>query len=167
MTFLERDVILRMVGRALSPEAMLQQLGEPDGAAFGERLVAEAAAFRDADELAIALIPGFRFGYRVHQLPLLHEPAAADWHRSHEDVIGALAKLRQPESVEVLQRLALAPPDYLDEDDAVAFGKKAIRALAEIAGETADRALQAIAATVTNDEQRDLVERRLRERGVV
>lgn len=122
-------------------EEFLRRFGAADGVRLGLDLLRDAALRQDSDDVELALVVSFRFGFAAEHLDLLTELAFADWHRSHENVASALQELESPATVEALAHLAKWVPDYLDFDDARALAVKAIWALGSLNDERAKQVL--------------------------
>jgi len=73
--------------------------------------------------------------------------ADASWHSRHEDVALALQKLRNPASIEALERLALAQHEYLEYDEFFGLGRKCTWALADIGTPQAREALERLVSS--------------------
>jgi HEAT repeat protein len=84
----------------------------------------------DAVEDAIPLM--YRFGISKEYLEVLNSLAEEPWHHRHEDVVFALGKIKDPSSVDILARTAVAKHPYLEDDEAFALGTKSIYALKNI-----------------------------------
>lgn len=72
------------------------------------RKLEAAAQSKNAEAVELALSNAFSAGLHEELSRVLIELASAPWHSRHEDVALALQELRAPESVAVLERLALA-----------------------------------------------------------
>ena len=68
-----------------------------------------------------------------------------DWHIGHEDAVSLLDDLRSPATIPALKAAAGWIPTHLEWDDAHAFGRKAVYALANIDHPQAREALAHIA----------------------
>jgi len=146
MTPAERQLVLSLVtvpGQqpAMEPADFLHQFGAPDGQELTHRVLREAVDRRDPIDVEMGLILADVFGVSDELLPLLLTLAAADWHRTHEDVVTILGRLRNPEAVEALMGAAHWVPRYLDFDESRALAIKAVRALGAIPGQRAENAL--------------------------
>jgi hypothetical protein len=105
--------------------------------AFGSTVLQQALTRHDKDLVVLGGYVGHRFGFSADAAGVLMALAEATWHTDHENVVSALDKLRDPSSVDVLYRTALAQYDYLDYDDSHGLGVKCVRALSAIATESA------------------------------
>lgn len=88
MTPEDRRVISSLVfvpgrGRQGSPEAVLRHFGTPDGRAIGLSLLHDAFDRQDGQDVAMALIVCFTFGFTMDHLDLLMQLALAGWHHNH------------------------------------------------------------------------------------
>ncbi len=136
----------------ISPEEFLRRFGESDGQALARRLMAEAIAREDADDLELASIVVFTFGVTSELLDPLIQAATKDWHHSHDDVVSLLEELRSPKAVDVLSRLTEWAPVGMEESDAKVLATNATWALAKIGG---DEALQALARVRDSNPDKD------------
>ena len=102
--------------------------------AEAEQLMSAALANHDADTVEIALILGFRFGFRESIVDQIHTTLVQPWHVSHENMIGILQKMKNPGSVTHLRAAIELKPKllYLDHDDYGSYYKKCLWALADI-----------------------------------
>ena len=146
MTPDERRLVLSLVtaptaGPELSREEFLRQFGSSDGQALGLQLLKDAVDRQDGVDVEMALIVSSAFGVTPDHLDPLVSLVSADWHVKHEDVVVALDRLRSPEAVDALYAATQWVPPYLEFDENLTLARKAIRALAAIPGEEAERAL--------------------------
>ncbi|MDX6356396.1 MAG: hypothetical protein QOF98_3299, partial [Streptomyces sp.] len=98
-------------------EEFLRHFATSDGRALGHSLLREALDRQDGEDVELALIVSFAFGFTASDLELLLPLSRAEWHHKHEDVVTALGKLRQPAGVDALYEAAQWVPDYLDYDE--------------------------------------------------
>ncbi|HKP96265.1 MAG TPA: hypothetical protein VJ385_10945 [Fibrobacteria bacterium] len=89
-------------------------------------------AEKDADAVDLGLMLMHRYGVSKDYLEVLHALALEPWHTSHENVVSGLAKIKDPSSVDVLARTAVAHHAYKEWDKAFALGTKSIYGLWEI-----------------------------------
>jgi HEAT repeat protein len=75
---------------------------------------------------------GYVFGFGPQHVDPLKELVTATWHVSHEDVVGALGKLRVPMVTDALFNATQWIPEYLNYDESRALAVKAIWALGKI-----------------------------------
>ena len=101
------------------------------------QLLRKSSDEHDAAGVEFGLILGHRFGFTDEHLAVLLHLAGEGWHIQHENVVDALAKFRNPSSIDTLYRAALTRHDYLDYDEAFALGVKCIWALGRINSEEA------------------------------
>jgi HEAT repeat protein len=146
----QRSLVMALVaipaGRdPLSRDDFLRGWGASDGVALSVDLLRDAVERFDAEDVELALVVGFKFGFCDGHLEPLLSLAFADWHQRHEDIAMALGKLRSPSSVGALVHLAQWVPAYLEFDSARALATKAIWALGAIDSEDAHRALVELA----------------------
>jgi hypothetical protein len=118
---------------------------EDDKLASG--LLEKAYKERNHEDLGCALLIGLTFGFAPKQTDLLCSLLEADWHQSHEDIVGILADLRAPNAVGALERTAHALYEYLDYDEFFGLARKCTWALADIATPEAHQALTRLAAS--------------------
>jgi hypothetical protein len=108
-------------------------------------LLAAAVRCKDGEDVDLALIASFKFGFSLESLQDLLDLMSADWHCRHEDVVTALGTLRSPYSVYALFFATQWVPGYLEFDDARALATKALWALGGIPGEQAASLLKVLA----------------------
>jgi hypothetical protein len=128
--------------RARSRKKLLRILGVKDGTALSLRLLRGALQSRDAGDVEIAVGLSAEYGLTPEHVAPLVQLVSADWHRSHENILSALDRLRAPEAVDALFHATQWVPDYLAFDDARAMARKAIYALGKTAGSDAEQALK-------------------------
>lgn len=87
---------------------------------------------KDADGVSFGVLLMYHFGITKDFLEVLKILAEEPWHQTHEDIVFALGKLKDPSSIEILSRTAVAVHPYLDIDEAFALGTKSIYALEKI-----------------------------------
>lgn len=167
MTPEDRSVIMSLVtvpgqGRPGSPEEVLRHFQTTDGKDLGIRLLQDASERRDGEDLEFALIVCDTFG-STPSLELLSELSAADWHESHEDVVGLLDRLRTPRAIGALTGATEWVPDYLDWDENRALARKAVWAIGKIPGPEAEAALERLLKAddeIVREEAATQIERR-------
>ena len=142
--------------RTIEPEQFLRRFGESDGQALARRLVAEAIAAEDGDDLECSLIVVFTFGVTPELLDPLKHLATVEWHGRHEDVVTLLQDLHSPETVEVLSRMTEWAPARVDDFDANVLATKATWALYKTGGPDARKALERVRDSATDDDLREL-----------
>lgn len=147
--------------RGTSHEEFLNEVGESDGQAWAIRQLKEAIAAENSDDVSTAFVVAFSFGMTPGYLEPTLELATAKWHRSHENVVLLLDRLRRPESVDALQYLTNWVPEYLEYDDSRALARNAIWALSKIRTDEARHALQKISTTNDDGDLRALAAKRL------
>jgi len=155
MTAEEQNLCLGMVKRLngiqrVSKEEFLRRF--PSAVEDGRlalHLLEESYRAQDGRDLSCALMVGFMFGFRHEHLDILCLLVDADWHNSHEDVVGALDKLREPEAADALFRATQWVPEYLKFDENRALAVKAIWALWKLQSPEAKARLEQIAASET------------------
>src|SRR5215813_8442443 len=129
----EHDLIHQLVRRQISLDDFLRRFRvENDGSQLSAKLIQDAMTQRDVMDLSAALVVGFIFGFVEEHKPMLCDLAAATWHKSHEDVISALADFKDPATIDVLFQATQWVPEYLNYDDARALATKAIWGLGGI-----------------------------------
>jgi hypothetical protein len=99
-----RDLILAMVispghGAEISPEEFLRRIHLDTKEGLTGKFLARSIHDRSAKAVGLSMIVSGTFGFSQEDLPLLHELACADWHRSHEDVVAALGRLGNAGSI--------------------------------------------------------------------
>jgi hypothetical protein len=147
MTPEQKSLVMALVivpGREprITSEEFLYRFGADDGKLLGLQLLRDALGRCDRDDVELALIVCFTFGFTEDHLPTLLGLASAEWHVCHEDVITALGSLNSPAAVNALYQATQWIPSYLDYDETRALAVKAIRALGRIPGVEAERALR-------------------------
>src|SRR5690606_35237312 len=104
------------------------------------RILSVSAAAHDATGVEFGLYLGHRFGFEAHVVDVLNSLLGATWHERDEDVVDAVAVLRNESSLDVLHQEALARRDYRSYDDARSLEVKAVRAIASLpSSETHER----------------------------
>lgn len=113
---------------------VLQHFGETDGEALGLRLMRDAIAREDADDLELATVVCATWKYTKNHLADLRQLAQAQWHREHEQVAFQLGILKDSAAVDALFEMTQSRPEYLDEyDGGRVLAVNAIHALGHIA----------------------------------
>jgi hypothetical protein len=114
-------------------------------------LLDDAVESQRASDVECALLIAFKTSFTPDFVPTLAGLLAMPWHHSHEDIVGALQKLKDPRAVEALYEAALASHDYLAYDELFGLARKCTWALADIG--TAE-ALAKLRLLATCDNQR-------------
>jgi hypothetical protein len=131
--------------RRISKEEFLRRF--PSSVKQGKlalRLLEEAENGQNAEDLLCALTVGYTFGFAPKHTDVLCRLVGANWHFSHEDVVGALDDLRVPDAVRALYHATQWVPEYLNFDETRALAVKAIWALGKIAGGDAEEKLEGL-----------------------
>lgn len=132
--------------RLISIEDFLRQFPSAvEGGKLALRLLEDAYRTQNTEDLECALIVGYVFGFGREHVDILCHLIEADWHYSHEDVVGALDKLRTSDAVEALYNATLWIPKSLEYDDSRALAVKAIWALGRIPSAEARANLEILA----------------------
>lgn len=134
--------------RRTTKEEFLRQF--PDAVEDGSvstTLLERTLIEKSSDDLQCVLIVGYTFGFSPSQADILCRLLEADWHVSHEDLVGAMDKLRLPQSVDSLYRATQWIPEYLSYDDSRALAVKAIWALGKIPGSESEGALRRLVSS--------------------
>jgi hypothetical protein len=149
-----RDLILAMVispghGAEISPEEFLRRIHVDTKEGLTGKFLARSIHDRSAKAVGLSMIVSGTFGFSQEDLPLLHELACADWHRSHEDVVAALGRLGNAGSVASLLCNINRPADQANagEVGAQSLTAKTIRSLGRIEGPAAEEALRSLASS--------------------
>ncbi|MEU8759285.1 HEAT repeat domain-containing protein [Streptomyces sp. NPDC048659] len=122
---------------------VLDHFGEPDGAVLALRLLNDAIARQDADDLEMAFLLRYVTGAPIEDVKDLYvELFPAEWHREHEEIVTALGRLRSPELVPTMVLAIRWVPEGLSWDENRALAVKAIWALGAIPGPEAQQALE-------------------------
>jgi len=124
------DLLLKRIGEDEFYQTFPIAVGTGSDAAHA--MLVRALAERDPVAVEFGLYLGFYFGFSERYLDVLLTLADAPWHQCHESVVDALARLRAPESVDTLFRIALTSFPYRVWDDYDGLGTKCIYALASI-----------------------------------
>jgi hypothetical protein len=132
-------------GPKYTPQEFLELVGERDGTALALRTLNQAISEQSELGVEVATILGSVFGVTEEFLQPLSLLVVLDWHISHEDVVALLHDLRSPATIPALQAAAGWIPTHLQWDDAHAFERKAVYALAKIDHPKAREALSRIA----------------------
>jgi hypothetical protein len=100
----EQRLILDLLLRRKSARQFFEEfpVKPDDAAAPGLAMLQRALAERDSVGVEFGLYLGHRFGISLKYLDVLLALAGEKWHERHEDVIDGLAKLRSPQSIDVL-----------------------------------------------------------------
>jgi hypothetical protein len=98
---------------------------------------------RDPVDVELGIGIGSAFGFTQAYKDILCRLWEADWHHSHEDVISALNKLKDPTLVDLFYAATVRVPEYLGFDENRALAIKAIWALGNIGNEQARSKLEA------------------------
>lgn len=165
MTPEQEDLVLSLVGKRLTASEFLEQFGATDGQQLGLSLLRDATVRQDADDVDLALLVAYTFGFVPDHLGTLLELAPAPWHEKHEDVVTALGRMHNPAAVDALYAATQWVPDYLDFDEARALATKAIWSLGGTPGPEAEQALERLLASdsvIVRDGAREQLERRRR-----
>ena len=146
MTSDEQKLILSLAAKSRHKDEFLRRFRQSnDGAKLTSELLNEAIASRDADDVEMALLVGFSFGFTDQHLTALKLLESVDWHARHEDVVSALDDLKSGSAVEALYHATQWGPEYLKFDKSRALAVKAIWALGKIEGAAAEDKLRQLA----------------------
>ena len=130
----EESLIIDLVSGKVSDYEFYREMGVAigEGSAAALAMLERALQEHDSKGVEYGLYLAYHFGIAASQLDVLSSLALEPWHSRHEDVIRALAELKDPKSVDVIFRAALAKFDYRDYDDASSLGVKCVHALRTI-----------------------------------
>ena len=106
-----------------------------------------AVASREPDEISDAVTSAHQVGVQSVFVPPLLELLDFPEHYSHEDIVNAFQRLRDPTAIEALFRTATAHYKYLDYDEGFSLARKCTWALADIGTEEALAKLRLLAAS--------------------
>ncbi len=107
-------------------------------------------AEKNADLIESAIPLAYRYGLSNEYLGAFNILALVPWHFRHEDVVFALGLLKDPTSIEVLAKTALAKHPYLENDEFFALGSKSIYVLRNIG---TSEAIQKIGELARNENE--------------
>ena len=149
-----RDLILAMVispghGAEISPEEFLRRINVDTDEGLTGKFLTRSIHDRSAGAVGLSMIVSGTFGFSQEDLPLLHELACADWHRSHEDVVAAIGRWGNANSVTPLLCNINRPADQTNagEVGARSLTTKTIRSLGRIDAPEAQEALRSLASS--------------------
>lgn len=127
----DRKLILDLMLGRTPEDGFLREYGarREEMPAKSLEMLRRALAEKDPQGVEFGKLLMFKFGFSKEFLDILNQLAEAPWHTRHEDVVSALADLKDPSSVEILARTAVASHPYLEFDKAFALGTKSIYAL--------------------------------------
>jgi HEAT repeat protein len=103
-----------------------------EGGRLALALLEEAAAVKDPANLGATILIGATFGFTADHVPLLCELLRAEWHWSHESIVTALQRLKDPRAVDALYDASLVSHGYLAYDEFYGLARKCTWALADI-----------------------------------
>lgn len=132
------DQVSRLISdffmKRISEPELLSGLGiaKEEAPSLAKDLLERAKAAQDPDAVENGVFIMYRFGYDARFANILNALATEPWHKKHEDIVFALGKIKDPSSVPVLARTAVAAHPYLEDDEAFALGVKSIYALKNI-----------------------------------
>lgn len=109
--------------------------------------LAAAIESRNPDALDIAVTDSYRVELPRDLAGLLADALGMDWHTRHEDIVGALQTMKDPETVDALYAAATVTYPYLDYDEFFGLARKCTWALADIGTESARAHLQTLSKT--------------------
>ncbi len=131
--------------RKYSPHEFLRLVGEQDGTALALRLLKEEISEHSSLGVEVAIILASVFGVTEEFVEPLSLLVVEDWHISQEDSVSLLDDLRSPAAIPALHAATGWIPTDMQWDDAYAFGRRAVYALAKIDHPKAREALTHIA----------------------
>jgi len=99
----------------------------------------------DPDAVENAVTQAYQVGLVIDFTPALVDLLKANWHTRHEDIVGALQRLKDPRAIDVLYETALVVHPYLDYDELFGLARKCTWALADIGTTEARSKLQKLA----------------------
>jgi hypothetical protein len=100
----ERRLIFELVQGRTSEYQFLLEYPVPraEASRLSLGMLTIALQERDGTDVEFGLFLAFKFGVSIEHVAVLCALAEEDWHESHEDVVEALSKIREPKSVDVL-----------------------------------------------------------------
>ena len=113
---------------------------------IAEKYLKESISEMSPDDVEMALLLGFQFGFSEDCLPILIKLESAKWHGRHENVVDAIVSFADENGLCALYHATQWVPDYLEYDDARALAVKAIWGIGGIGGERAKYFLEKIAS---------------------
>ena len=135
----QEDVMSLLAGRIDENEFLRRFPVDPRTDTEFVRNVLEKSS--NDDEIEVALLLGFQFGFSPSWAPALRRLLTEPWHHSQEDIASALDELRDPGAVDALYQAALMESD----DSAYALAVKCLYALFHIGTPAAKEKLQLLA----------------------
>jgi HEAT repeat protein len=93
------------------------------------------------------VLAAFQVGLRSEFATPLVQLLPVPNHRAHEDIVGALQELKDPNAVDALYEAAFVRHEYLDYDEHFGLARKCTWALADIGTPDAFAKLQSMAAS--------------------
>jgi hypothetical protein len=122
---------------------------QPTEAQINAAHLLETSIREENEELAdVAITTAYKAGPHPLYGPLLMILAEASWHYRHEDVVLEIQRLRWPDAVTVLERIAsCSPPPYLAWNELLPLARKCTWALADIGTTEARQALKRLATS--------------------
>lgn len=168
---LTENIFEAYFGNQINLEELIGRLGIYE-AEFIECFLTEMEeAFRSFDAVRVEhLIYALclwneKIGTKNHQalvkcVDQLNELLLANWHHSHEDIVGILQKISSPKSMQYLYDAIDLRPQYLSWDDNYAFEKKCIRAIYHIGKETSFKYLDKLCKH-SNETIREMAQRQI------
>jgi len=130
----ERGAILDCLSRKISEQQVLDILrcDREQAAARAGGWLEEAEHAHDATLVSYGLYLAHIFGDTSIPTHLLVSLLGSAWHKSHEDIVGVLARRADADAARALFEAATARHEYLAFDEAYALGVKCVFALARI-----------------------------------
>ena len=135
MTKTEREMLHKLMARAISSEEFLQKftVDISKNPSYLLQLLETAYNDQEKDDVEYLLIAIFSFNlYKEEFVNILCKLIEAKWHYQHENIAMLFQKLKSPQTVECLYKTALTQFDYLEFDEAFALAVKCIWALGDI-----------------------------------
>ena len=135
MTDKERDLLHKLMTRAVTPEAFKTSFTVDISKNPGYiRELLEIALFQnEADDVEYLLIAIFRFKLFVEEyVDVLCKLMNETWHFEHEDIASLFQSIKSPKTIDCLFNAAQTQFQYLEFDEAFALAVKCIWALGDI-----------------------------------
>jgi len=141
----QRKLASDLANGRITPETFMRGFGiDEPREKIPLRILEEAYRDKSAADVEYGVAIGLKLRFSSECKDVLQRLFDADWHHSHEDVISALDKLRDPDLVETFYKATQVIPAYLNFDENRALAVKAIWSLGNIGTDAARNRLKEI-----------------------
>jgi len=140
MTKFERELLHKLMSRAITPEIFLKKftVDVSKNPLFISELLEKAYLEHESNDVEYLLIAIFRFQLFIEDFTgILCKLMSETWHFQHENIASILQKIKSPRTIECLCKTALTQFEYLEFDEAFALAVKCIWGLGDIGTEDA------------------------------